>query len=86
MVSVSWHMHDMGAGWWVLMSLGWLLVWGLVVWAVVSLIRGRGAVGHDHFARAELDRRLAGGEISVGEYERLRDAMEPPARPAPSDR
>lgn len=84
MILAQWHMHDMGAGWWVLMSVGWVLVWGLVIWAVVSLIRGRGVDRQDRTAREVIDRRLAEGEISVEEYERLRDAMHRPAGPTPS--
>ena len=82
MVSAYWHMHDMASGWWVLMALGWLAVIALAVWAVVSL--GRDGRRETPSAREVLDRRLAEGDITVEEYERLRDAMRPPAGPAAS--
>jgi uncharacterized membrane protein len=82
MVLAYWHMHDMGAGWWVLMSLGWVFVGGLVIWAVLSLVRSRDGDRRQATAREILDRRLADGAISVEEYERLHDAMHAtPARP-----
>ncbi len=72
-------MHDIGWGWWLLMSLGMVAFWGLVIWAIVALARG------DRPAREEprdddrpldiLQRRLARGEISVTEYEELRDSL-----------
>lgn len=73
MVSAYWQMHDMASGWWVLMALGWLAVVALAVWAVVSL--GRNGRRETPSAREVLDRRLAEGDITVEEYERLRDAM-----------
>jgi len=75
MVLAYWQMHDMGAGGWVLMSLGWVLVVGLASWAVLSLIRRRSDDRRQATAREILDRRLAAGAISVEEYERLRTAM-----------
>ena len=75
MVLAYWQMHDMGAGGWLLMSLGWVLVVGLASWAVLSLIRGRSGDRRQATAREILDRRLADGAISVEEYERLHSAM-----------
>jgi uncharacterized membrane protein len=77
-----WHMDGMGAGSWVLMSLGWVFVAALVIWAVVSLVRSRDGDRRQATARETLDRRLADGAISVEEYERLHDAMHAtPAHP-----
>lgn len=76
-----WQMHDMGDGSWALMSLGGILVWGLIIWAVISLIRARGAQSAPETAREILDRRLAMGEISTDEYERRRDALRPSSGP-----
>ena len=75
MVLAYWQMHDMGAGGSLLMTLGWMLIVGLLIWALLSLARSR--AGNRHQARAGeiLDRRLADGAISVEEYERLHNAM-----------
>jgi len=75
-----WHMHDVGWGWWLLMSVGMVAFWGLVVFAVVSLFRGA-ALGRSGQAGTEapgalLKRRLAAGEITIEEYERLRGVLE----------
>jgi putative membrane protein len=86
MVTAYWHMHDTGAGWWVLMTLGWLAVVALAVWAVGSLARGRDGEREAPSAREVLDRRLAEGDITVEEYQRLRDAMAPLTAPAASHR
>jgi putative membrane protein len=77
------QMHEWD-GWWMLVAAGWLLIWGLVVWWVVSLVRARDGGRNDHGATARevLDRRLAEGEISVEEYQRLREAMRRPTRRA----
>lgn len=75
------YMHDMGGGWWVLMVVGSVVVWGLVIWAIVTLVGDRRTTRHDRAPVDVLDRRLAAGEISVEEYERLRNAMRPPAPP-----
>jgi uncharacterized membrane protein len=82
MVVAYWQMHDMGAGGWVLMTLGSALTAGLLVWALLSLVRRRVGDRHQATAREILDRRLADGAISVEEYERLHDAMHAqPAQP-----
>ena len=59
LILASSQMHDMGAGWWVLMVLD----------------GGREVPS----AREVLDRRLAEGDITVEEHERLRDALRRPA-------
>jgi uncharacterized membrane protein len=65
MVFAYWQMHDMGAGGWVLMTLGWVLIVGLLIWALLSLVRSRAGDRHQATAREILDRRLADGAISV---------------------
>lgn len=65
------YYHHMGWGWGILTALGFLLLIALVVGVVLSLVRERRAES----SRELLDRRLASGEISVEEYERLRCAM-----------
>lgn len=66
-----WYMHDVGWGWWLLMSVGMVAFWGLVLYGVISLVRGE-AFGRSRPATPEspdevLRRRLAEGEITVEE-------------------
>jgi putative membrane protein len=75
-----WYMHNIGWGWWVLMSVGMVAFWGLVIWGIVMLVRG--GTSNAEPSQKELDRpleilqrRLARGEISVEEYEKLQDAL-----------
>jgi putative membrane protein len=81
-----WYMHDVGWGWWLLMSLGMVAFWGLIIYGVVWLLRGTssGALGGPTPESPEqvLKRRLAAGEISVGEYERLQGVIDDDPRPA----
>ena len=60
------QMHEWD-GWWMLMAAGWLLIWGLVVWWVVSLVRARDDGRNDHGATARevLDRRLVAETTEV---------------------
>ena len=81
-----WHMNNVGWAWWLLMSIGMVAFWGLLIYAVVMLVRG--SAEKDNTRPSEppqtvLKRRLAAGEISVDEYEQLRDALEDtPREPA----
>jgi putative membrane protein len=82
-----------GGGWvWWQAGLMWavmIVFWGLLIWAIYALITNltrKPGPGHgDDDARSILDRRLARGEISPEEYQRLRDLMDPEARRARSD-
>jgi putative membrane protein len=72
------HDGDIGAGWMIVMMLGMVLFWGLVIFAVVWLLRE--AIGHGRHGRgtdpvAILDRRLAEGQISVEEYEQRKKSI-----------
>jgi putative membrane protein len=83
-VSAYVYMHDMGWGWGVLMTIGWIALLGLFVGVLVMAIRNRSGES----AREILDRRLAAGEIDPDEYRRAREAMSeghtgrPPTPPA----
>jgi putative membrane protein len=81
------YMHDIGWGWWLMMSIGMVAFWALLVYGLVWLLRGdrgqqREAVpeqGPDEI----LKRRLAAGEITIAQYENLREALdERPREPA----
>ena len=80
------YMHGIGWGWWLVMSVGMIAFWALVIYGIGWLVRG-GSLTEPREALREspeaiLRRRLAQGEISVEEYDRLRDAIERP----PSDK
>jgi putative membrane protein len=74
--------------WWLPMTLMMVLFWGVVVWAVVALIRSRPQPSADHptepaataAARPTpqeiLGERLARGEIDPDEYHQRLDAIE----------
>jgi uncharacterized membrane protein len=70
--------YGSGWAWWQagLMWGGMLVFWGLLIWAAYALITNlirRPGPGHDNEdARSILDGRLARGEISPEEYQRLR--------------
>ena len=75
--------YGAGWAWWQagLMWVGMIAFWGLLIWAVYALItsatrrRGPETPGEEHRggdARRILDQRLAKGEISPEEYQRLR--------------
>lgn len=73
-------MHHIGWGWWLLMSVGMVAFWTLLVYGLVWLVRGVAPRPRQDVPQETpkeiLDRRLAAGEITVDEYERLRDALE----------
>lgn len=75
-----WGMHDTGAGWWIVMPLGMIAFWALVIWAIWRTVsdrpREQGPPAVPETPVEILDRRLAAGEITVGEYEELRETLE----------
>jgi putative membrane protein len=73
------YMHGAGWGWWLLMSIGMVAFWGLIIYGIVLLARGQTnpVQPSTRESSAEiLKRRLAAGEISIEEYERLRETLE----------
>lgn len=66
-----------------LMPVIWLLLVGLIVWAVVQLTRTSGhdheavvpATGHREGPQEILDRRFASGEIDAETYTQLREHL-----------
>lgn len=76
--------HGMDAGWWILMSVFWVAIIGLAIWAIMRLVPGRGGDGGSAGSRGDtpeeiLDRRLARGEIDVEEYRRVKETLHPQA-------
>ena len=80
-----WHMDNVGWAWWVLMSIGMVAVWGLLIYAIYMVLRGPAPERTGNSPEppeVTLQRRLAAGEISLDEYEQLREAVEAdPRRP-----
>jgi putative membrane protein len=75
-----WHMQDVGWGWWFITTIGMVAFWALVIYGLIMLARG----GSREAAVREspedlLKRRLASGEITVEEYERLCRALATPS-------
>ncbi len=63
-----------GFGWMWLMPVFWIVFLGLIIWAIVALVRGVSRPGsssssHDESALEMLKRRYARGEINKEEYE-----------------
>jgi uncharacterized membrane protein len=75
------YQHNMGAGGWIFMALGNIVIWGLIIAFIVWLARDLRTRPHRHHitsgasASEILDRRLASGEISPEQYERLRTTL-----------
>ena len=68
--------NGMDAGWWVLMSVLWIALIALIVWAVVRLFPGRESSARAEDASSLLDRRLASGEIDAETYDQLRERLD----------
>jgi uncharacterized membrane protein len=83
------YADHMSTAWWVLASLGGLVVLGLTLWTLYSVISGphsRLAPSTSPATASELlDRRLAAGEISTDEYEQMRSTINARATPPPSE-
>ena len=77
------HSASWGWGWWVLMTIGIIALSALIIYAIVWLVRRRPAARDEQAPPGPpeqiLKRRLAQGEISIEEYERLHGAIHPPA-------
>jgi putative membrane protein len=72
------HWYDsMGAGDWLLMSVLWVALIALIVWAVANLFPRADRDKGDLAERPEeiLDRRLASGEIDSATYDTLRGKL-----------
>lgn len=72
--------HGEWNGWaWMAMSISMILFWGLVIWAVISVVRstsaGSGGASAPPDAEQILKERFARGEIDAEEYERRREVL-----------
>ncbi|HKF75621.1 MAG TPA: hypothetical protein VKF59_05720 [Candidatus Dormibacteraeota bacterium] len=77
MIEMMWYFGSGMSAWtWIVGTLTMLLFWGglavLVVWAVSAVTGRRGA---EESAEELLKRRLAAGQISLEDYERMRSAL-----------
>lgn len=75
------YMHNLGWGWWLVMSIGMLAFWALLLYGILWLARGGPSAENRDEPLAEtpeqtLKRRLAQGEISIEEYRRLAETLE----------
>ncbi|HET6951953.1 MAG TPA: SHOCT domain-containing protein [Acidimicrobiales bacterium] len=71
---MMWWDGDGGWGPWVAMTFIMLAFWGVVIWAVVSVVRSAGA-GRARDAEDVLAERFARGEIDEDEFRRRREVL-----------
>lgn len=85
------YQHNMGAGGWIFMVLGNIIIWGLIIAFVLWLVQDLRTRPHRHHiasgasATEILDRRLATGEINAEQYKHLRTTLTPPSEEQPHE-
>ena len=62
------YWHDVSWWGWLMMSVGMLVVYGLIVWGIARLLRGRDTAGAGRSPEDILGEWLARGEIDAREY------------------
>ena len=76
---MGWYGSGMGMGGWFFMGLFWLVLLGVIIWAVVRLLPSRHEVTGGPSAADTpeeiLDRRFARGEIDLETYQAQRAAL-----------
>jgi putative membrane protein len=78
---MGWNSGGMGYGAWMFMGLFWLVLLGLIIWAVVRLLPDRHGTGGDggrgvvETPEDILDKRFARGEIDLETYQAQRTAL-----------
>ena len=80
-----WWAHE-GWGWgaWSVMMLGSVAFWGLLIWAVVALVRGGDARPEPQADQEQIvAARFAAGDIDEDEYLRRLDALRSAANTGP---
>ena len=81
---MMWGWNGMAAGGWIFMTLFWIALIALIVWAVAALFpRGQERERRPQETPQEiLDRRFARGEIDADTYQSMRDQLNAPATTA----
>jgi uncharacterized membrane protein len=87
-------MHDIGAGWWIVMIPMMVLVMGAMMWMMMrgmggSSSRDDSSAPKDRFVSSPietLEHRLADGDISIEEYRERREALVNGAAESSGDR
>lgn len=75
---MGWYGGGMGFGAWMFMGVFWLVLLGVIIWAVVRLLPDRRDGGHAGVIDGPeeiLDRRFARGEIDLETYQAQRAAL-----------
>lgn len=76
---MGWYGSGMGFGGWFFMGLFWLVLLGVIIWAVVRLLPTRhqapGGLNGVDTPEELLDRRFAHGEIDLETYQTQRAAL-----------
>lgn len=75
---MGWYGTGMGFMGWLFMGLFWLVLLGVIIWAVVRLLPAQMGSSRSNAAETPeeiLDRRFARGEIDVETYQMQRDAL-----------
>jgi putative membrane protein len=74
---MGWHEGGFGYGIWMFMGLFWLVLLGVIIWAVVRLLPARRTGPERELETPEdiLDRRFARGEIDLDTYQAQRAAL-----------
>ncbi len=73
---MGWYGQGMGFGPWMFMGLFWLVLLGLIIWAVVRLLPSdRRSARAAESPEEILDRRFARGEIDLETYQAQRAAL-----------
>jgi uncharacterized membrane protein len=78
------HSAGWGWGWWFLMVIGMIAFWALIIFVFVWALRGGSQPSEPNTPEQPgdiLKRRLAHGEITIDDYERLHEAISRPASP-----
>lgn len=82
-----WQMQNLGWGWWLIMTIGMVAVWGLIIDGAVVLTRSSGRARQVAQWPASLEwlrRRCARGPISYEEHEEGHEVGGRPPRSAAS--
>ena len=76
---MGWYGSGMGFAGWFFMGLFWLVLLGVIIWAVVRLLptrhQGHGGPSATETPEEILDRRFARGEIDLETYQAQRTAL-----------